>query len=62
MTKWFPTALLATSLSAAVLAPSFAEDIDIGKAVYQLRCAECHGDDAKGRGPFADQLKTAPAD
>jgi mono/diheme cytochrome c family protein len=33
-----------------------------GKVMYQQHCASCHGADAKGRGPLASVLITAPAD
>ena len=39
-----------------------AEDRSLGEAEYQLRCAVCHGADAKGQGPFAAQLKVEPPD
>ncbi len=37
-------------------------DSDLGKIEYQSKCASCHGSDAKGDGPLADQLKIGPAD
>ena len=33
-----------------------------GSAIYQERCASCHGADAKGNGPVAQVLKVAPPD
>jgi len=33
-----------------------------GKEMFQGYCASCHGADAKGDGPAAAALKTAPAD
>lgn len=33
-----------------------------GKNRYMDYCAVCHGDDAKGAGPFANLLATAPSD
>lgn len=33
-----------------------------GPNLYQAYCAVCHGPDAKGRGPMAAFLKTAPSD
>jgi mono/diheme cytochrome c family protein len=33
-----------------------------GKDLFQLYCGSCHGADAKGRGPVASALKSAPAD
>ncbi len=31
-----------------------------GKAMYEAYCASCHGADARGEGPAAPALKTAP--
>jgi mono/diheme cytochrome c family protein len=33
-----------------------------GRVMYQEHCATCHGADAKGRGPLASFLTTAPSD
>ncbi|MGE5724420.1 MAG: c-type cytochrome [Acidobacteriota bacterium] len=33
-----------------------------GKEMYMNQCAACHGADAKGTGPAATALKTAPTD
>lgn len=33
-----------------------------GKDMYMNHCAACHGADAKGNGPAASALKTAPTD
>ena len=33
-----------------------------GKEMYTNQCAACHGADAKGNGPAATALKTAPTD
>ena len=34
----------------------------VGRDLFQFYCATCHGADAKGSGPVAAALKTAPAD
>jgi mono/diheme cytochrome c family protein len=39
-----------------------AQDIDVGKSEFRSSCATCHGDDAKGKGPLSEELKTAPPD
>ena len=33
-----------------------------GQDLFKAYCASCHGLDAKGKGPMAGSLKTAPAD
>ncbi|HUB35068.1 MAG TPA: cytochrome c [Bryobacteraceae bacterium] len=33
-----------------------------GKQMFMNYCASCHGEDAKGNGPAASALKTAPTD
>jgi hypothetical protein len=38
------------------------EELDLEKAEYLSSCANCHGEDAKGKGPFAARLKTPPPD
>jgi mono/diheme cytochrome c family protein len=35
------------------------EERDVGKTEYLSSCGACHGSDAKGRGPVADQLKSS---
>ena len=40
-------------VSAAVAQPK----LDIGKREFDTKCAVCHGRDAKGAGPYAEQLK-----
>ena len=35
---------------------------DRGQKLYMTYCASCHGENAKGSGPAATALKTAPAD
>lgn len=35
---------------------------DRGQKLFMTYCASCHGENAKGNGPAAPALKTAPAD
>ena len=51
-----------SALLLAVQAEAWAEKIDVGEMEYFSSCAPCHGRDAKGKGPLAEQLKAAPAD
>jgi len=37
------------------------EMLDKGKTLYETRCAECHGDQAKGDGPNGAHLMPTPA-
>lgn len=41
---------------------AWAQTPDAGKAEYLSGCGACHGNDAKGRGPLAGELKVAPVD
>jgi mono/diheme cytochrome c family protein len=56
--KW----LMVLSTILVLQGPVWAQDRDFGKMEYHFRCAVCHGNDGKGHGPLADQLKAAPAD
>ena len=50
---------LALALAVAA-APAFAADAGDGKAVYEIRCAPCHGDAGEGNGPAAAALEPKP--
>jgi mono/diheme cytochrome c family protein len=39
-----------------------AKRVDLGKKEYDANCAACHGTNGKGRGPYREYLKVAPAD
>ena len=39
-----------------------AQENDAAKSEFQSSCATCHGIDGKGKGPFSEHLKVAPAD
>jgi len=36
--------------------------VEAGRRDFQMLCASCHGQDARGHGPAAGALRTAPAD
>ena len=38
------------------------QSIGRGRQLYVRYCAACHGSDADGRGPVAEDLKTSPSD
>jgi mono/diheme cytochrome c family protein len=50
--------VLAALFAAAM--PATAADKNVGAAEFARNCAMCHGGDGKGRGWFAEFLKTAP--
>ena len=41
---------------------AFAQDADVGRAVFDTHCAACHGTDARGAGPMAQVLIIPPGD
>jgi mono/diheme cytochrome c family protein len=43
-------------------AAAWAQNIDVGEMEYLSSCAPCHGRNANGKGPLADQLKVEPID
>jgi len=61
------TTIIATfTLAAFVLFPTISsgqgkDRLERGRKLYVQYCASCHGMDAKGTGPVAADLKTAPS-
>ena len=55
------TALLAAAGMGQQTTESFSAGTN-GAAVYKTYCATCHGVDAKGNGPLAQNLRHAPPD
>lgn len=53
---------IAVLLFAQAVHQTAAEEIDYGQAEYLASCAVCHGGAGNGDGPFAAELRTAPAD
>jgi mono/diheme cytochrome c family protein len=41
----------------ALASPAAAADLDLGKKVYDQKCASCHGADGKGNAKMATALK-----
>jgi hypothetical protein len=62
MNKTTKSLISASTVLLAFQAQGWAQKIDVGKAEYLSSCASCHGSDAKGKGPFADELKVVPPD
>jgi mono/diheme cytochrome c family protein len=52
--------ILAGALVAASPAAARAADLANGKALYELRCAPCHGNDGRGDGPAAQAITPKP--
>ena len=62
---------LSLILAVCLAAPLAAQEADdpfypvgdaVGQTSFMVHCASCHGDDAKGDGPMADELRVPPAD
>lgn len=58
-TKSWLSVLAALLVSETVV---WAQNIDVGEMEYLSSCAPCHGRNANGKGPLADQLKVPPSD
>lgn len=56
MTKMLP--LLAAFIFTS--GPLYAQDIEVGRQIYDDQCAICHGGDADGRGPTSPTLSLQP--
>lgn len=41
---------------------SLGQDVDVGRALFERHCANCHGMDARGTGPMAPILLLEPSD
>jgi mono/diheme cytochrome c family protein len=54
--------ILALAPPALSASPSQHQSIVRGRQLYVRYCAACHGNDADGRGPVADDLKASPPD
>jgi mono/diheme cytochrome c family protein len=55
------SALLCAQAAAAQPAPDAATRT-LGAQLFRTHCASCHGAQAQGNGPVADQLRTPPPD
>jgi mono/diheme cytochrome c family protein len=58
-------AVAALMVAAPVLADDafeLAGDAEAGKAPYQTHCASCHGDSARGDGPWGGAFQPPPSD
>ncbi len=65
MNRRLKSILVAASMAMAFNGQTRAADdalMDVGKQEYDDKCAVCHGQNGKGKGPIADMLKVAPSD
>jgi mono/diheme cytochrome c family protein len=64
LTALIVAALFAPGLGAQIVqpAPSFLGDSLIGKDSFEAYCASCHGEEGRGNGPVARELKATPRD
>lgn len=46
--------------AAFLAAPAFAQDVELGKEIYQSRCAVCHGAEGKGDGVVGELFRQRP--
>ncbi len=54
----FPRTMLACVALALAATAAAQPKVDLGKREFETKCAVCHGLDGKGKGPYAQQLKT----
>jgi mono/diheme cytochrome c family protein len=64
MLNRYVVAVLATSAAvlSSMVCPAEAADVEAGKALYEQRCAPCHGADGKANTPTAKALQPPPRD
>jgi mono/diheme cytochrome c family protein len=65
MVSTFLVVIFAASAKYSVIAQQPApqsNSVPRGRVLYRQMCASCHGEDAKGHGPAATELKTPPSD
>lgn len=54
--KTHVVSMLSGAILSLTVLPALADQVSIGQAEYEASCANCHGMDAKGQGPFAELL------
>jgi len=59
---WYAAAVVPAAMAAFLLTRTPVQAQARGKAVYDVRCAECHGAEGKGDGPGAAYLNPRPRD
>ena len=49
-------------IAEASIAQDISQDIEAGKALFQINCASCHGENGDGNGAAAEELILKPRD
>jgi len=63
MNALFSFAVIATVTAGFLsVAPSVAQEVSLGKEIFQQRCSACHGPEGKGDSPVAELFKQRPKD
>ena len=64
MLNKYGVAVLATAavVLSGMASPAESVDVEAGKALYEQRCAPCHGPDGKANTPTAQALQPPPRD
>ncbi len=53
---------VSATTEAGLAGPATPEELETAREDFMTYCSGCHGEDARGRGPVAIELKTKPAD
>ena len=60
--RWMGAAAMAAALAGCTEEPAEMPGPQDGAALYRQTCADCHGADARGGGPLAQEMEISPKD